>query len=196
MSDNRRDTERDTESRNPWTTRTTETRYENPWIRVEHNTVLNPAGKEGIYGVVRFKNVAVGIIPVDDQGNIWMVGQYRYPHGRYSWEIPEGGSPLGTPTLDSAKRELLEEVGIRAGRWDLLLHIDLSNSVSDEVGEIWLARDLEFTASEPEETEELQVRKLPLEAAYQGVLAGRYRDSMTVAGILRLKLMLLEERRD
>jgi len=183
------------ERHNPWTTRTTEVRYENPWIRVEHNTVLNPAGNEGIYGVVRFKNVAVGIIPVDDEGNIWMVGQYRYPHSRYSWEIPEGGSPLGTPTLESAKRELLEEVGIRARRWDHLLHIDLSNSVCDEVGEIWLARELEFTAAEPEETEELQVRKLPLELAYQGVLSGKYRDSMTVAGILRLKLMLEEERR-
>ncbi len=188
MSDN----ERDNENHNPWTTRTTETRYENPWIRVEHNTVLNPAGNEGIYGVIRFKNVAVGIIPVDNEGNIWMVGQYRYPLGRYSWEIPEGGCPLGTPTLESAKRELLEEVGLRAKRWDRLLHIDLSNSVCDEVGEIWLARELEFTQSEPEETEVLQLLKLPLETVYQGVLAGKFRDSMTVAGILRLKLMMQE----
>lgn len=175
---------------NPWRTRAVGVRYENPWIRVEHHDVINPAGGPGIYGVVRFRNVAVGVIPLDSDGNTWLVGQWRYPLGRYSWEIPEGGAPLGESGLDAAKRELREETGIEARRWDRLLELDLSNSVTDEIGEIWLARDLTFETAHPEETERLRVRKLPFEQLYEEVLAGRHRDSLTVAGVLRLKLLL------
>lgn len=174
----------------PWTRRSVTESYDNPWIVVEHHEVLTPGGSEGIYGVVRFKNLAIGIIPLDHQGATWLVGQYRYPHAAYTWEIPEGGGRLGVDPLISAQRELAEEVGLSAQRWDLILEMDLSNSVTDEKCLIYLARDLEACPSEPDETEELAIRRMPFDELYRGVLAGQYRDSLTVAGVLKLGYLL------
>lgn len=174
----------------PWTRRGVVDRYDNAWIRVEHHDVLTPGGGEGVYGVVHFKNLALGIIPLDENQDTWIVGQYRYPHRAYSWEIPEGGGPIGDEPLVSAQRELAEEVGLRANRWDLILQMDLSNSVTDERCLIYLARDLEPCSRHPDETEELALRRLPFAELYRGVMAGEYRDSLTVAGVLKLKIML------
>lgn len=174
----------------PWTRRSVVERYDNPWIRVEHHDVITPGGTDGMYGVVRFKNLAIGIIPLDEQGNTWLVGQYRYPHGSYSWEIPEGGGALGVDPLVSAQRELAEEVGLSAKRWDLILEMDLSNSVTDERSLIYLAREIEPCASHPDETEELAVRRIPFAELHRGVLAGEYRDSLTVAGVMKLGYLL------
>jgi 8-oxo-dGTP pyrophosphatase MutT (NUDIX family) len=174
----------------PWTRRSVAERYDNPWIVVEHHDVITPRGGDGIYGVVRFKNIAIGIIPLDEQGGTWLVGQYRYPHAAYSWEIPEGGGRLGVDPLVSAQRELVEEVGLRAKRWDLILEMDLSNSVTDERCLIYLARDLEAGESAPDETEELAIRRIPFEELYRGVVSGQYRDSLTVAGVLKLGYLL------
>jgi 8-oxo-dGTP pyrophosphatase MutT (NUDIX family) len=182
------------EGDNPWQIRSVETRYENPWIRVEHHDVITPGGRPGIYGVVRFKNVAVGVIPLDEQQHTWIVGQYRFPLDRYSWEIPEGGGPKDEPVLEAAKRELMEEVGIEARRWDVILEMDLSNSVSDEGAVIYVARDLVFHRPEPEDTEQLAIRRVPFQQLYDEVSAGVHRDSLTVAGVMRLKLMMLEGR--
>ncbi|MEM6723516.1 MAG: NUDIX hydrolase, partial [Bacteroidota bacterium] len=102
---------------NPWTKLSEALQYDNPWIRITEHQVLNPNGNPGIYGVVHFKNVAIGIVPLDEEYNTWLVGQYRYTLEQYSWEIPEGGGPLGTDPLKSAKRELLEETGITAKEW-------------------------------------------------------------------------------
>lgn len=174
----------------PWQRRAWRQCYENPWIVVEHHDVLTPAGSEGVYGVVHFKNLAIGVIPLDEQQNTWIVGQYRYPHRDYSWEIPEGGGPLGIDPLLSARRELAEEVGLSAKRWDLILEMDLSNSVTDERCLIYLARDLVAGDAHPDETEELAVRQIPFAELYRGVLDGRFRDSITVAGVLKLHALL------
>lgn len=174
----------------PWTRRSVVHPYDNPWIRVEHHEVLTPKGSEGIYGVVHFKNLAIGIIPIDADGNTWLVGQYRYPHRTYTWEIPEGGGRLGVDPLVSARRELAEEVGLSARRWDLILEMDLSNSVTDEQCLIYLARELEPCQSQPDETEELAIRRISFDELHRGVLAGEYRDSLTVAGVLKLKCLM------
>jgi 8-oxo-dGTP pyrophosphatase MutT (NUDIX family) len=174
----------------PWTRRSVVERYDNPWISVEHHDVITPGGSDGIYGVVRFKNLAIGIIPLDDDGGTWLVGQYRYPHGKYSWEIPEGGGRLGVDPLSSAQRELAEEVGLSAKRWDLILEMDLSNSVTDEQCLIYLARGLEPCPSHPDETEELAIRRISFDELRRGVLAGEYRDSLTVAGVMKLGYLL------
>lgn len=171
----------------PWTRRAVAERYDNAWISVEHHDVLTPAGRAGVYGVVHFKNLAIGVIPLDDDGHTWLVGQYRYPHRAYSWEIPEGGGPLGTDPLLSAQRELEEEVGLRADRWDLILEMDLSNSVTDERCLIYVARGLRPCARRPEETEELAVRRISFDELHEGVIAGQYRDSLTIAGVLKCK---------
>jgi 8-oxo-dGTP pyrophosphatase MutT (NUDIX family) len=174
----------------PWTRRSVVERYDNAWIRVEHHDVLTPRGGEGIYGVVRFKNLAIGVIPLDEEGGTWLVGQYRYPHASYSWEIPEGGGRIGVDPLLSAQRELAEEVGLSAERWDLILEVDLSNSVTDEQCLIYLARGLSPCSSHPDETEELALRRIPFVELHRGVVAGEYRDSLTVAGVLKLGYLL------
>ena len=173
------------ESHNPWTTLASKELYSNPWIKVVENQILNPAGGKGIYGVVHYKNTAVGVVPYED-GHVWMVGQYRYPLNLYSWEIPEGGGLKEESPLEAAKRELLEETGLKAGHYSPLLEMHLSNSVSDEWGIVYLATNLQQGKAEPEDTEELHVRRMPLEEVFAEVEAGRITDSLTVAAIYKM----------
>ena len=171
---------------NPWTTLSQKDIYDNAWIKLEEYQVLNPAGGNGIYGKVHFKNKAIGIIPLDGEGNTWLVGQYRYPLDKWSWEIPEGGAPLDSDVLESAQRELKEETGITAKKWTCILKAHLSNSVSDEEGFVFLAEDLTFGIAQLEETEaDLKVWKLPFKDALQMVLDGKITDSLSVMGFLR-----------
>jgi ADP-ribose pyrophosphatase len=180
------------EESNPWTIVDSRKVYENNWIGLTEHNVINPSGGKGIYGQVHFKNHAIGILPLDDEMNTWIVGQYRFPLNAYSWEIPEGGGNLNQPILEGAKRELLEETGIVANDWAHLLTMHLSNSVSDEMATIYIARDLSIGVAEPEETEELVLKKLPFEEAYQMVMKGEITDSMSVAAILKAKILMLE----
>ncbi len=182
------------ENLNPWRTLSGKEVYDNPWIKVTEYEVINPSGGNGIYGKVHFKNYALGIIALDDEMHTWLVGQYRYALNKYSWEIPEGGGPLHIEPIESAKRELLEETGLVASEWTELHPFHLSNSISDEFGYIFLARGLQQGDSEPEDTEELEVRRLPFEEAYQMVISGKITDSLTVAAILRVKVLLLENK--
>lgn len=180
------------EQTNPWMITDSRTVYENNWIGLTEHQVINPSGGKGIYGEVHFKNYAIGILPLDEELNTWLVGQYRFPLKTYSWEIPEGGGPLDRPILESAQRELLEETGLTATEWTEIQRMHLSNSVSDELAVIYIAKGLTMGIAEPEETEELVLRKLPFEQAYQLVLDGTITDSMSVAAILRTKLLIVE----
>ncbi len=176
----------------PWTRLTDNIAYENPWIAVHHQEVLNPNGNPGIYGKIHFKNLAIGILVLDEQYNTYIVGQHRYPLNEYSWEIPEGGGALGVDPIDSAKRELLEECGLIAQQWYKILEMHLSNSVSDEFGIVYIAQQLTQVEAEPEDTEQLVVKKIPFEDLYQMVNNGEISDSLTVAAVLKTKLLLLE----
>ncbi len=167
--------------------------YENSWIGVTESHVVHPSGAQGIYGVVHFKNRAVGVIPYAD-GQIWLVGQHRFPLGAYSWEIPEGGSPFDEDLEIGARRELREETGLDAERFELIVRMHLSNSVTDEYGVVYLARGLSHGSAAPEETERLSVRRLALVEAYDWVERGVITDSLSVAGILRLMLLEREGR--
>jgi len=179
---------------NPWKITSEKKIYDNPWIGLTEYQVLNPSGNPGIYGKVHFKNMAIGVFPLDDELNTYLVGQFRFALGQYSWEMPEGGGPLGTDPLASAKRELLEETGLKANLWTELQRIHLSNSVSDELGIIYLARGLEQFEAEPEDTEELMVHKVPFERVYDMVCSNEITDSLTVAAVLRVKIMIMENR--
>lgn len=174
---------------NPWKILAERQIYDNPWIGVTEYDVINPGGGKGIYGKVHYKGLAIGVLPMDEEGNIWLVGQYRFVLDAYSWEIPEGGGSLDIPPIESARRELEEETGLIANDWSLLLEMHLSNSVSDERALVYLARGLEQREAMPEETEQLVVRRLPFEEAYQMVVRGEITDSMSVAAILKVKLM-------
>ncbi|GAA0550713.1 NUDIX domain-containing protein [Chitinophaga japonensis] len=177
---------------NPWKILSSEVQYDNKWIRLTEHQVINPNGGQGIYGVVHFKNLAIGVVALDEAQHIYLVGQYRFPLEQFSWEIPEGGGPLGEDALVSAKRELLEEAGLVAHHWTPIVHMHLSNSVSDETGIVYLARDLEQHAAQPEETEQLTVQRIPFEQAYQMVKDHRITDSISIAAIMKIKLMMLE----
>lgn len=168
--------------------------YENPWISLTEYQVINPSGNPGIYGKVHFKNIAIGVLPLDDELNTYLVGQYRFALGQYSWEMPEGGGPLGIDPIESAKRELLEETGLKAKSWTEIQRLHLSNSVSDELSILYVARDLQQFEAEPEDTEQLIVHKLPFEEVYQMVCRGEITDAMTVAAVLKTRLLLIENR--
>jgi 8-oxo-dGTP pyrophosphatase MutT (NUDIX family) len=177
---------------NPWKITSQQEKYDNPWINVTEYQVINPSGNPGIYGKVHFKNLAIGVIPLDEEMNTYLVGQYRFPLNQYSWEIPEGGGIIGIAPEESARRELLEETGLKAGQCTELLRMHLSNSVSDELAIIYLARDLQQFEAEPEETEQLIIKKVPFEEVYQMVCRGEITDSMAVGAILKVKLLMLE----
>lgn len=178
------------EHENPWTTLSTREGYSNPWIRVREDQVINPSGGRGIYGVVEYKNRAVGVVPVDEEGYTWLIGQWRYCHERYEWEIVEGGCPAGEEPAECARRELLEEAGIHATIIEpLLTDIQLSNSTTNEVCDIFVARGLTMGKSAPEETEKLEVRRIPLSEAIEMALDGRIRDSVSVLALMRLHLL-------
>jgi RluA family pseudouridine synthase len=182
------------ENENPWKTLDKKVHYDNPWIRVEEHQVINPSGNPGIYGKVCVKNKAVGVVPIDEYGNVWLVGQYRYTLDEYSWEIIAGGGPLDEDTLDTAKRELKEETGLVANHYDLLMKMHLSNSISDEESFIYVAKELEMTVAEPEDTEELVIKKLPFPQVLDMVLNGRITDAMSVAAILKMAQLDLAEK--
>ncbi len=182
------------ELQNPWQIISEKEVYANPWISVSEFNVINPSGGNGIYGKVHFRNTAVGIVAIDDDLNIYLVGQFRFPVNCYSWEIPEGGAPVGTDPLEGARRELQEETGLMAAEWQLLLTMHLSNSVSDELALIYLAKGLTQHSSHPEETEQLDIRKVSLDQAVSMVEEGSITDSMSVAAILKLKLLYTEGR--
>lgn len=177
-------------TQNPWKTVSSRPIYDNPWISVREDQVINPKGGNGIYGVVTFKNIAIGIIPVDDEGYTYLVGQYRYTLNEYSWEIPEGGGPIGIDPLDSAKRELKEETGFTADKWTNICTIHTSNSVTSEVGYLYLAEGLKDGESEPEDTEELQVKRVHLKDAVEMVMNNEITDSLSIAGILKAARIL------
>lgn len=180
------------EEHNPWTVLSKKEVYNNPWIGVTEFDVLNPSGGKGIYGKVHFKNNAIGIIPLDEELNTYLVGQYRFTLNKYSWEIPEGGGPIGADLLLSAKRELKEETGLVADEWTKLLDLHLSNSVSNEYGCIFMARGLSQEEAMPEETEQLSIKKVPFMEAYEMVEKGIITDSIAVAAILKVRILLLE----
>jgi 8-oxo-dGTP pyrophosphatase MutT (NUDIX family) len=179
---------------NPWKILDSQKIYENNWITLTEHQVLNPGGGKGIYGEVHFKNIAIGVLPLDENHNTWLVGQYRFPLNAYSWEIPEGGGLLGTDPIENAKRELEEETGIKAQKLIEIQRMHLSNSVSNELAIIYLAQDLELGQSSPEETEQLEIKKLPFVKAYQMVLNGEITDSMSVAAILKTKILIDQDK--
>lgn len=174
---------------NPWVRHTRSTAYENKFIEVYHDDVTQPNGEPGYYGVVHFRNRAIGIVALDELDRVLLVGQFRYPLDAYSWEIVEGGGPMNEDPLEAARRELKEETGFTATEWQLIAKAHLSNSVTDEEALMFLATGLNAGEPDPEGTEKLNVQRVPFEEALRQVLDGRITDSMSVIAIQRLALM-------
>jgi 8-oxo-dGTP pyrophosphatase MutT (NUDIX family) len=189
MENMQKDKHANLENSNPWKKVSSEVKYENPWISLTEFKVITPAGTNGIYGKVHFKNIAIGVIAIDSDDNTYLVGQYRFPLDLYSWEIPEGGCPEGTDWLAAAKRELKEETGFEAGKWTEILKMHVSNSVSDELAVVYVAEHLMAGEAAPEETEVLKVIKMPFMEAVDWVMQGKITDSISVAAILKWAFM-------
>ena len=175
---------------NPWITHSSKEVYDNPWIQLTEHDVTNPGGGKSLYGKVHFKNFAIGIVPLDEEQNTWLVGQHRYPLNIYSWEIPMGGGAKDLPKIESAKRELKEETGITATKYTEICTIHTSNSVTDEEGYAFLAQDLTMGETAFDETEQLDILKLPFTEALKMCDEGKITDSLSVAAIFRLARML------
>jgi 8-oxo-dGTP pyrophosphatase MutT (NUDIX family) len=176
----------------PWTRHTRRVAYENPWITIWHDEVTRPDGEPGIYGVVHFANLAVGVVALDASDRVLLVGQHRYALDTYSWEIPEGGVPIEETPLEGAQRELREETGVEAATWRELAHSHLSNSVSDELAVLYLATGLTVGTAAPDGTEALDVRWLPFDEVLAMTLDGRITDALTVLAVQRVALDRLE----
>jgi 8-oxo-dGTP pyrophosphatase MutT (NUDIX family) len=171
-----------------WKTLTSRTVYDNAWITVFEDKVINPTGGENLYGHVHFKSKAVAIVPLDDDGNTWLVGQDRYTTREYTWEVPMGGSDAGEDPIDTARRELKEETGLIAATLTPLMRLHTSNSITDEEGFVFIARDLEISDPNFDEMEDLKIRKLPLNEAIGMVKRGEITDAISVAALLRLNV--------
>lgn len=173
-----------------WKRISSRTVFENDWITVLEDEVINPNGGRNQYGHVHFKNRAIGIVPLSEDGHTWLVGQQRYTLGTWSWEIPMGGAGSGEEPLAAARRELREETGLEAASWEEIMRLHTSNSITDESGFVFLAEEL--TEGDPrfDETEKLEIRRLPLSEAVRLVLDGEVTDAISAAGLLRVWLRL------
>jgi ADP-ribose pyrophosphatase len=169
---------------NPWTTKSSKVTYTNAWITVSHDDVIRPDGQDGVYGSVHFHNRAIAIVPLDGDGNTWLVGQYRYTTKSYSWELPEGGVPFGEDLEVGARRELKEETGLMAATLTQIGSFYLSNSVTDELGFVFVATDLAQGEAEPEGTEQLSLRKIAFVDALSMIDDGTIVDGFSVSALL------------
>lgn len=177
------------ERRGPWAVRQTRRVYDNPWIGVSEHDVIRPDGCPGLYGVCHMKSLAVGVVPVGADGHVWLVGQHRFPRDYYSWELPEGAGDADVAPVESARRELREETGLSARGWQEFLRLDFSNAVTDEIGFGFLAWDLTQGATEPDEGEVLEVRRLPFGAALEMALSGEIRDAFSQVMLLKVDVL-------
>lgn len=173
------------EGGNPWQVKGVSHAFENDWFRIDEHDVIRPDGAKGYYGVIRIRRLAVGVLPIEADGRVHLVGQWRFPLGRYSWEMPEGGAEPGENARECAERELAEETGLRAGSWTQVLEMDLSNSLTDERAVMFIATGLTPGEAQPDETEVLKHRTAHFLDVLARVADGRIRDAMTVATVLR-----------
>jgi 8-oxo-dGDP phosphatase len=165
-------------------------RYRGKIINVRSDTIQSPDGNTAEREVVEHTG-AVGVLALDESGRVLMIRQYRHPVGRLLWELPAGLRDVaGEPVLQTARRELLEETGYRAARWDVLVDYFSSPGILTERLRVFLARGLELVPEAerdfvPENEEaHLLVSWVPLEEAVSLILAGELHNSVAVVGIL------------
>lgn len=179
--DNRGPHNRGPHNRGPWTVLGERVAFENPWMTVRSHDIITPGGDPGHYGVVCYKNLAMAVLPVFDNGDVTLVGQHRFPNDVYSWELPEGGAPMDEQPLAAAQRELKEETGLTAKSWREITRMHLSNSITDELAICYLATGLTQGEAEPDPDEVLAIRRIHFQDYLAEVTSGAITDSLSVA---------------
>ena len=175
------------ETQNKWRIHSARTVFENPWLRLRSYEATAPTGAPAVYGLVNFKNLAVGVLPLEEDGSTWLVGQSRFTTGQYGWELPEGGCPVNTDPFDTAVRELSEETGLKAAHWmPLLMDAHLSNSVTDERGFAWICWGLSpCSAHAADDVEDLALRRVPVGEAVHMAVNGEISDAFSLVILLK-----------
>ncbi|HWQ52087.1 MAG TPA: NUDIX hydrolase [Bryobacteraceae bacterium] len=174
---------------NPWRTLASRVVYSNAWIRVREDQVIRPDGAQGVYGVVEIRP-SVGIVAINERDEMVLVGQWRYPHGKLTWEIPRGGSHEGeTEMLAVARRELREETGVEAQCWESLGATDVNNGVTTDTEHLFLATGLTLHAPRHDPEEQIAIRWLAFETALEMTMRGEFPECCTALAILKLGLM-------
>lgn len=178
---------------NPWKTLQSEELYRNPWLSLREDQVLRPNGTPGIYSVVDTR-IAAGVVVLTPENDIVLVGQYRYPTDQYSWEIVAGGTDVDELPIEAAQRELAEEAGLLAHRWHHIgVDLQLSNCITSEIGQVYIAQDLGDTVAAPDDTEALQLKTIPFSEALAQVESGEITDGFSVIGILLAQRWLTKQ---
>ncbi len=176
-------------SPNPYQVQERRLLFDSPWIRLREDRFTHRRGAFGRYPVCGFRRTACGVVALDDQDRVALVGQWRYPLEAYSWELPEGGGQADESPLEAIRRELEEEAGYRAGVWEPLSYFHTSNSSTDEETFLFQATHLVPLPGghAPEDNEELLVHWEPFEQCLSRILRGEITDSLTVVGLLALQ---------
>jgi 8-oxo-dGTP pyrophosphatase MutT (NUDIX family) len=172
---------------NPYTVADRTVLYDSPWIRLREDTFVHRRGARGRYAICGFHRQACGVLALDGQDRVILVGQWRFPLEHYSWEIPEGGGEDGESPFETTRRELQEEAGLLAQVWEPLAFFHNSNSSTDEETFLFLATELADTPHAPEDSEELLVRREPFADCLERVLSGEITDSLSVVALLALQ---------
>jgi 8-oxo-dGTP pyrophosphatase MutT (NUDIX family) len=181
-----------TDTPNKWRIKSARTIYNNRWIMLREYETVAPTGVDAQYGLVHLHNLALGVLPVDENGDTILIGQERFCFGRYSWELPEGGGSVEAPPLEGAERELSEEAGLKAAHWlPLLEDVHFSNSVTDERAYAFLAWGLSPDQSfAKDSSEELSVRRVSFAEALRMGISGEITDAFTLVMLFKADHLL------
>jgi 8-oxo-dGTP pyrophosphatase MutT (NUDIX family) len=170
----------------PWTTISSKSVYKNQWIEVSEDEVIRPDGKEGIFGVVEMQP-GVSVLPIDDEGYVYLVKEYKYAVEQETIEVIAGGIDQNESVLAAAKRELKEESGILADEFVDLGRVDPFTSIIKSPNYMFLARQLKFSNSNLEGTEKIEVIKISLDDVFKMVMESKITNGVTVSLILKAK---------
>jgi 8-oxo-dGTP pyrophosphatase MutT (NUDIX family) len=181
-----------TDTPNKWRIKSARTIYNNRWIIVREYATVAPTGADAQYGLVHMHNLALGVLPIDEDGDTILIGQERFPFGRYSWELPEGGGSIELSPIESAKCELSEEAGLRAANWlPLLEDVHMSNSVTDERAYAFMAWGLSPDRSfAKDSSEELSLRRVSFAEALRMAVSGEITDAFTLVMLFKADHLL------
>ena len=170
-----------------WTIKDTKKIFENDFFKVFEDDVIQPDGKDGKYATIDFKP-GIAVLPVDDDGIIYITKQFRYALGRKNLEALAGGAESDN-FLEEAKRETREEIGIEAEEWTDLGKIESDTSITNSTCYLFLARKLTFGKPNREETEDIETVKMSLDEAVEKVLSGEITHGQTCALVLKAALL-------